>query len=560
MIRYLLTTILGRSTSAQRKSPPKRRPAFQPSLEALENRWVPSTFTVMNTNDTGDGSLRDIIEHEAVNDGDIVQFDPNLTGQTINLASAITGQASVTIAAPQGSNITIRAAAGSRIFGFDNVGPETINNLTFTGGGPTGNFGGGAIFITGSLTLNNDTFSNNSATSSVATEADGGAIAIFQDPNGPATLTATNTRFTGNSASDGGGAVCGGVWTTLNFTNCSFTSNTASNNGGAIMASTSYNGNSFGMTATDCVFTTNAATNGDGGAIFANGNLTIANSSIVSRFNGNHAGGNGGAVAWEPRSGATTTLSVSTTTFDGNNYAGNGGALYCLANVSAGTTDSITIARSLFNGNSALDGGDGGGIYVENDVHGAGTATVTILNSTFIANSASSDGNGGAIRINNTSDAPNSRNTVNLTSLTVYQNSAGFGGGLYTTTPITALPVVDNCIIAGNTASVAGEDVNGDVAASSQYNLIGSNDHSEGFDNNTNFKGTDANPLSAGLDPDGLGTWGGPTQTIKPVAGSQAIHNGDPTLAGSALLDQRGYNRPAGVQVTIGAYDPDATP
>ena len=58
----------------------RKRPApFRPHLEALEDRWVPSTLTVTNNLDTGaagDGSLRG--EIAAAQSGDVINFAPGL--------------------------------------------------------------------------------------------------------------------------------------------------------------------------------------------------------------------------------------------------------------------------------------------------------------------------------------------------------------------------------------------------------------------------------------------------------------------------------------------------
>jgi hypothetical protein len=61
-----------------------RRP-FRPRLECLEDRTVPSTLTVTNLNDSGDGSLR--FELAQAQAGDTVDFDSGLQG-TLTLTFA----------------------------------------------------------------------------------------------------------------------------------------------------------------------------------------------------------------------------------------------------------------------------------------------------------------------------------------------------------------------------------------------------------------------------------------------------------------------------------------
>ena len=64
----------------------------RPTLEALESRWLPTTFTVLNTNDSGPGSLRDAINQADADTGsaaDTIQFNIANSGvQTIALDAA----------------------------------------------------------------------------------------------------------------------------------------------------------------------------------------------------------------------------------------------------------------------------------------------------------------------------------------------------------------------------------------------------------------------------------------------------------------------------------------
>ncbi|HBI44475.1 MAG TPA: hypothetical protein DDY78_16730, partial [Planctomycetales bacterium] len=69
---------------AARPASPRKRPTFRPTLEALEERWVLSTLTVLNNLDSGRGSLRADIA--AAHNGDTIVFASTLVGgQTITL-------------------------------------------------------------------------------------------------------------------------------------------------------------------------------------------------------------------------------------------------------------------------------------------------------------------------------------------------------------------------------------------------------------------------------------------------------------------------------------------
>src|SRR3989442_992427 len=73
------------------RTKPCRRPSSRPQLEALEDRLPPATFTVVNPNDSGAGSLRQaILGANAAAGSDTIQFKIAASGvQTIALTSAL---------------------------------------------------------------------------------------------------------------------------------------------------------------------------------------------------------------------------------------------------------------------------------------------------------------------------------------------------------------------------------------------------------------------------------------------------------------------------------------
>ncbi len=151
---------------ASRRRTPAARPTFRPTLQALEDRWLPSTLTVLNNLDSGAGSLW--AEIAASKPKDTIVFNPSLNGQTITLTSGeLIIPNSLTIAGPETGNLTISGNFASRVFEVGQTQTNgikvTLSGLTISNGAAQDGLGGGAIENRVSLTVSNCTLSGNTA-------------------------------------------------------------------------------------------------------------------------------------------------------------------------------------------------------------------------------------------------------------------------------------------------------------------------------------------------------------------------------------------------------------
>jgi uncharacterized delta-60 repeat protein len=216
-----------------------------------------------------------------------------------------------------------------------------------------------------------------------------------------------------------------------------------------------------------------------------------------------------------------------------------------------------------FNQASALSG-FGGGIY--------SSGTLTVSSSAFLGNSAAFGGglaNAGGLEVLNCSFATN--NAVSkggalyqlgastlLQSCTIAANTAFDGGAGLGCDIGTAVPDLQNCLVAGNIGFVP--DAYG-IFHSSGFNLIGVADpnFTAGFGAPGDQIGTPGSPIDPLLGP--LQDNGGPTPTMALLWGSPAIDRG---ISAGAPFDQRGAlrsiqtgitNAPGGDGADIGAYE-----
>ncbi|MGH8562278.1 MAG: right-handed parallel beta-helix repeat-containing protein, partial [Nevskiales bacterium] len=295
-----------------------------------------ATFTVKSVGDSAPGAttcaagctLRDAIEVANLTTAtDTIKFDPAifpLTASTTILLDMAQPDIDITtsmiITGPGPGVITIDGDADDRIFDIDNPSDPTplvvnISGLTLTNGSVAGD--GGAIETDDAkLTISNCVFSSNAAT------GDGGAI----DSDGfYSTLTVKDSVFTGNAATGDGGAIYVDdssrvAARSLHISNSRFSGNTASKGGGLYIESLYSPG-----LIENSVIDGNTAT-GDGGGIslysaVERGTVTIRNTTISN----NTAGSDGGGVyLYSPYA----QVLIDNSTISGNSAGNDGGGIF----------------------------------------------------------------------------------------------------------------------------------------------------------------------------------------------------------------------------------------
>jgi hypothetical protein len=226
-----------------------------------------TTITVANPNDSGPGSLRQALAD--ANDGDAIDFDPSLKGQTISLTSAeLVINKSITISGLGPNLLTVSRAQNAPAFRIFDLMPGrsvTIQGLTVSNGlAPEFGCGGGILDQGSSLSLINCTVSGNS------TDGTGGGICA--DAN--ATLTIDSSTLSGNYAGDYGGSIANSG--TLIINNSTLSGNRGEFTGGAIL--NGFNGDAS-LTVSNSTLSGNT-TQLHGGGIFNEGQSAISNSTL----------------------------------------------------------------------------------------------------------------------------------------------------------------------------------------------------------------------------------------------------------------------------------------
>ncbi|MEA2735579.1 MAG: hypothetical protein QOE14_2030, partial [Humisphaera sp.] len=313
-------------------------------VEPLESRLLMAIIAVLNTADSGAGSLRSAID--AAVDGDTIQFDAAASGE-IDLASELFVNKNITIHGLGTAATTLSGGGQNRVFNIAAGANVAIESLSIMNGGNVGD--GGGINNAGNLTLSLVDITGNQANSSGGGiyNYNAGSIAM----NSCTVAGNVVLSFVGKTAT-GGGLASASTGGTIAITDSTFADN-------AVAYDYSIAPGGLG-TQTHLV-------RGGGLAFTGDATITLTNTTISGNLANSYAA--------DPDSSSTETAT--------------GGGIF-FADLGSATLMNCTIANNKagsFSGDGDTPDGEiasshGGGVYF----HGLGAVTVT---NTIVANNLS---------------------------------------------------------------------------------------------------------------------------------------------------------------------------
>jgi hypothetical protein len=486
------------STNA-RKGSLDRRLRF----EYCEDRRMLATFVVNTTSDTpvlGRTTLREAVaQANLLDDHDTIEFsiDPShgMNGATITLTEGeLFISDELTIDASMLSNgITIDGVGndtdtgsfgnGERIFRvtvsgtLTNPKAVTLRGLMLTGGDPGRNYlstgyDGGAISFSGndftSLIVKDCIIHDNHS------ESYGGAI-MFSTAAPSAVLALEDCVIQGNRAFDGGGIVA--LRGAVHITDTIIANNIAVQRGGGLYLE------DVKATISKSQFLLNEA-GSEGGGVYgfldSEGNpfITIQDCLISqNKIESTSGQGHGGGLYVDLHGDESfPTLTVVNSMLIDNHTTVAGGGAYVESKLPA----QLTIVNSTIALNSAGSGaeGRGGGLFIGNDAFpGAEVLSVDIEQTTISGNSAVVEGGGVWLGITPESSLINGGVDADLNFVTITNNHAPNGGGVFSQNDSRISTTLRNTIVSGNREAAAlnspASNVAGAIESASSYNLFG---------------------------------------------------------------------------------------
>jgi fibronectin-binding autotransporter adhesin len=331
-------------------------------------------------------TLRAAIEESNAHGGadgiffDIPTNDPGYSNGTwtIKLAKALPSISdSVNISGPGATQLIVfNNIFGLRVFNVTTSGTVNFSGLTISGGDIANDNGAGIQNAsTGTVNITNCTLYNNSCLKNLQGGRGGG---VYNATTG--TMNISSSLFTGNSASEQGGAICN-FNGTVTVSNSTFTDNDANNTytevdnslgGGAI-----YSSGAGRLTVSNSTIAYNTAASG--GGIYAGGTITINNSTLNGNFADSSLLGGGGGIFM-----AGGTLNVVNSTLSGNGVrsftdSGGGGIFTYLGTLNV--TNSTIANNSVFGtraagGGGILSLGQAGAVNVKSSIIASNSAEI----------------------------------------------------------------------------------------------------------------------------------------------------------------------------------------
>ena len=394
--------------------------------------------------------------------------------------------------------LTYTGSGGGVALGANTNFVASNSSFSYNGIGYTGQGGGLYVFSSTALLVNVAANYNQALNA-----ADGGGF------------YAENSQFTlqGGSANGNSGLYDGGGLTlhnsVANISNATINGNTASSNGGGINA---YQGS---LSMNNVSVDHNSVRSDGGGIDLYQTPTTLVNVTV----NNNHGERSGGGIHnyWE-------TLTLDRVTVSGNEATGNQGDGGGVLN----DRGVLIASNSTIDHNTTT--GHGGGIY--NDTN----SIVDLTNVTLSANTAAIDGGG----IHNEASFSTDVTTISMTNVTLKDNQADNGAGVFNGNTVFNFVYLKNTIIADS----SGHNCAGKVFTSARYSLSS--------DTTCNLVGTgNLNNVKAQLFP--LLNNGGATRTHLPAPASPVVNGVSGTDFPST--DQRGVARPQGLGADMGAVE-----
>jgi len=320
-----------------------------------------NTVTVTTINDSGPGSLRQALVD--ANNGDVINFDPALKGQTIMLTTAeLVINKNITISGLGAELLAVSRAQNApafRIFHVLSTHTVVMQGLTISNG-LAAQFGAGGGILNDASTLS----VIGCAVIGNSTDSSGGGIADNFLTGGA--LTIESSTVSGNYAGDYGGGIENSG--TLAINNSTLSGNTGEFTAGAIL-------NSGTLTLSNSTVSGNA-TELHGGGIWTSGQCAITNSTLSG-----NSGMNGGAInnrlgtleiestiLKRGDSGSNIVNDSGTVTSHGYNLSSDDGSGYLIGPGDQVNADPMvgplqdnggpTLTHALIPGSPAIDGGD----------------------------------------------------------------------------------------------------------------------------------------------------------------------------------------------------------